>query len=114
MLSFNHIDEGLWFKATKEEVKVAADKKDLNESGLVTSQDKCQWKPVQEFIWCGFEWDTNNFRVSVTEEKRERIKAMVKEEWVTAKEMASLTGLIISCSRQQAGVQEFTPGSVSW
>ena len=40
--------------------------------------------------------------MSVTEEKRERIKAMAKEllkkEWVTVKEMAGLTGLIISCS----------------
>ena len=77
-------------------------KKDLGKLGLVTSQDKCQWEPVQKFVWCGFEWDTKNFRVSVTEEKRDRIKAMATEllgkEWVTAMEMAGLTGLIISCA----------------
>ena len=66
-------------------------KKDLVELGLVMSQDKCHCEPVQKFVWCGFEWDTKNFRVSVTKEMRERIMAMAKEflrkEWVTAIEM---------------------------
>ena len=48
MPSFIHIDDGLELKSTKEESRVATDmvKKDLDE--LV---DKCQWEPVQNFIW---------------------------------------------------------------
>ena len=67
---------------------VAADmvKEDLDELGLVTSQDMCQWEPAQEFVWCGFSRDIKNFRFSVTEEKR--IKSMAREllrkEQVTA------------------------------
>ena len=119
--SFIHIDDGLGFKATKEEATVAADmvRKDLEVLGLVTSRDKCQWEPVQEFVWCGFDWDTRNFTVSVTREKRDRIKTMAKElwgqEWVSAREMAGLTGLIISCAPAVGRAARFyTRFSVRW
>ena len=119
--SFIHIDDGLGFKATKKEASVAADmiKKDLDILGLVTSRDKCQWEPVQEFVWCGFNWDTKEFTVSVTEEKRDRIKAMARklcrQEWVSAREMAGLTGLIISCSPAVGRAARFyTRFSVRW
>ena len=46
-------------------------KKDLESLGLVTSVEKCQWQPVQKFEWCGFFWDLVEFRVRVTEEKKQ-------------------------------------------
>ena len=57
--SFIHIDDGLCFKDTKQEAREAAKmvKDDLDRLGLVTSPEKCQWDPVQRFVWfpVGFE-----------------------------------------------------------
>jgi hypothetical protein len=74
--SFIHIDDGLCFKDTKQEAREAAKmfKDDLDRLGLVTSPEKCQWEPVQRFVWCGFQWYLKEFRVEVTEEKRYRIR----------------------------------------
>ena len=102
--SFIQFDNGLGFKNTKDEAREAAKmvKEDLEKLGLVTSVEKCQWEPVQRFVWCGFLWDLKEFRVEVTEEKKDRIKAMAKEllgkSLVTAKEAAAFTGLVISCA----------------
>ena len=50
--SFIHIDDGLGFKNTEDEAREAARmvKEDLEELGLVTSVEKCQWEPVQRFV----------------------------------------------------------------
>ena len=102
--SYIHIDDGVMIKESKLECHKAAEtvRKDLEELGLVTSPDKCCWTPVQSFTWCGFDWDLKNFRVSVTKEKKDRIKVMAREfrgrKNVSVKEMAALTGLVISCS----------------
>jgi hypothetical protein len=79
--NFIHLDDGLGFKDTKEEARQAAMmvKEDLERLGLVTSKEKCMWEPVQQFVWCGFLWDLKEFRVEVTEEKKDRIKSMAKE-----------------------------------
>ena len=62
---------------------------------LVTSPKKCQWSPVQRFVWCGFQWALKEFRVEVTEEKRNRIKSMARDllgkSIVTMKELAAFT-----------------------
>ena len=50
--SFIHIDDGLGFKNTEDEAREAARmvKEDLEELGLVTSVEKCQWEPMQRFV----------------------------------------------------------------
>ena len=96
--SFIHIDYGLGFQATKEEARVAVDmvKKDLDDFGLVTSQDKCRGSLSRSSSGVGL------YGTSRTSEKRERNKSIAREllrkELMTAKEMAGLTGLIILCS----------------
>ena len=119
--SFIHIDDGLGFKATKEEARRAAEmvRKDLEILGLVVSPEKCQWEPVQEFSWCGFQWNLKEFTVSVTEEKQERIKKMAEElfgaKGVKVRDMAGLTGLVISCSLAVGRSARFyTRFSVAW
>ena len=99
-----HIDDGLGVANSKEEAEEAVKvvKKDLKELGLITSEAKCEWKPKQKITWCGFEWDTDQFRVRVTDKKLNRIKTAVndllKKKKATAKELAAITGLIISCA----------------
>jgi hypothetical protein len=87
--------------------------------GLVMSVDKCQWEPVQLFVWCGFKWDLKSFRVEVITEKKERIKQMAKDllgrQVVTAKEMSAFSGIVISCAPVVGRSARFyTRVSVSW
>ena len=119
--SYIHIDDGLGFKKTREEARIAANrvKEDLYQLGLITSEKKCQWDPVQVFIWCGFKWDLKNFRVEVTVEKKERIKKMAQDlldkQLVAVREMAAFTGLVISCAPAVGRSARFcTRASVAW
>ena len=119
--NYIHIDDGLVYKQTREECERAAKtvKDDLEELGLVTSPDKCCWIPQQQFTWCGFDWDLAEFTVAVTEDKRKRIKEMAGElkgkTMVMVKEVASFTGLVISCGPAIGRSSRFhTRSAVRW
>ena len=45
-------------------------KEDLQELGLVVSEEKCAWEPCQEFLW---------FKLMVPQDKKTRIKEMARE-----------------------------------
>ena len=116
-----HIDDGLGVAETKEEAERAANivKNDLEDLGLITSFDKCLWKPTQELVWCGFLWNLRTFTVEVTKKKVERIKSLAKEllkkKTVTVKEMSALTGLVVSCSPALGRSARFkTRASIMW
>ena len=116
-----HIDDGLGVAETKEEAARAANivKNDLEDLGLITSLDKCLWKPTQELVWCGFLWNLRTFTVEVTKKKAERIKSLAKEllkkKTVTVKEMSALTGLVVSCSPALGRSARFkTRASIMW
>ena len=116
-----HIDDGLGVAETKEEAVKAANlvKNDLEDLGLITSPDKCLWKPTQELVWCGFLWNLRTFTVEVTKKKVERIKSLAKEllkkNTVTVKEMSALTGLVVSCSPALGRSARFkTRASIMW
>ena len=91
--SYIHIDNGLGFMGSKKKAQKAAKvvRFDLKELGLVLSEEKCQWDPVQRFQWCGFLWDLADFRVEVPDDKVARIKDK-------ARRTAAFTGLVISCA----------------
>ena len=119
--NYIHIDDGLAFCNTEQECVQAAKviQDDLESLGLVTSPEKCCWKPTQTFTWCGFDWDTKQFTVAVTKDKKDRIKGIAREllgkDRVTVKDMASLTGLIISCGLAIGRSARFhTRSSVRW
>ena len=80
MRSYIHIDGGINIKGSKVECQRVAEtvKKDWMKLGLVTSSENCCWTPVQFFTRCGCDWDLQRFRVSVTKEKKDRIKAMAR------------------------------------
>ena len=73
---------------------------DLDNMGLITSEEKCVRTPTQLVVWCGFMWSTEEFTVSVTEGKVTRIKqlaaGLLEKSKVTVREVAALTGLVIS------------------
>ena len=87
-------------KKAEEAAKVV--RSDLMELGLVLSEEKCQWDPVQRFQWCGFLWDLAEFRVEVPDDKVARIKDMARElvdtDIVSARQTAAFTGLVKSCA----------------
>ena len=119
--SYLHIDDGLGFKPTLEEAKVAAKqvREDLQELGLVVSEEKCAWEPCQEFQWCGFDWDLKEFKVMVPQDKKTRIKEMARElmdsKTVMVKQVAAFTGLVISCTPAVGRSARFyTRTTVAW
>ena len=91
-----HIDNGLGVAKSKKEAEEAVKvvKKDLENLGLVTSELKCQWEPTQKIVWCGFEWDTKEYKVRVVEKKVDRIKKaaskFVKKNKASALEVAAV------------------------
>ena len=87
-------------KGAQEAAKVV--RSDLKELGLVLSEEKCQWDPVQHLEWCGFLWNLAEFRVKVPDDKVVRIKKMARElvdsNIVSARQTAAFTGLVIACA----------------
>ena len=87
--------------------------------GFVFSPEKCQWEPGQQFTWCGFDWDTKEFSVAVTIDKKSRIKLMSREllgsRVILVRVMAALTGLIISTAPAVGrNARVYTRVSVGW
>ena len=101
---FIHIDDGIGISKSKEgaakEARVVQD--DLKRLGLVTSPDKCEWTPTQSIVWCGFVWNTREWTVKIEEKKVLRIKEAAgkirSNSTATARQVAALAGLIISCT----------------
>ena len=99
-----HIDDGIVFAADK---KKATDlsrrvRKDLQEYGLLISEDKCSWGARRRIRWIGFEWDTANFKMFVPEDKLERTRKKIedllgkKTRKIPIKEVASFCSLMTS------------------
>ena len=119
--SYIHIDDGLGFMGSKKEAEKAAKvvRSDLKELGLVLSEEKCQWDPVQCFEWCGFLWNLAEFRVEVPSDKLARIKEMARElvdsNIVSARQTAAFTGLVIACAPAIGrSARFFTRITVAW
>ena len=99
-----HIDDRIVFVWSKEEatelsLKV---KKDLQDYGLLISEDKCSWGARRRIRWIGFEWDTAEFKLFVPEDKIERTTEKIKDvlrkgrKGIPIKEVASFCSLITS------------------
>jgi hypothetical protein len=75
-------------------------KSDLIQSGFVPNQEKSVWHPVRCIKWLGFMWNLEMKTLSVPEEKVARllvqIEAVLIAKKVSARQLASVTGLIIS------------------
>ena len=77
-------------------------KGDLVRAGLVENSAKCSWKPSQQAMWLGFDFDLEQGQISIPEDKNRALKvhlglAMGKLS-LRACDLASITGKIISMS----------------
>ena len=102
--TFIHVDDGIGSLRGRERAQAAADrmKEDLGRFGLLTSEDKCEWKVTQELEWTGFVINTKDFKVFVPERKIVKCESKIDELMekgggpVKLKELASVVSLIIS------------------
>ena len=96
-----HIDDGIIFAADKKKAIELSHRvrKDLQEYGLLISEEKCSWGARRRIRWIGFEWDTVKFMLFVPKDKLKRTKEKIKDllgkktKRIPIKELASFCGL---------------------
>ena len=100
---FVHLDDGFSFSNSKEQAlqNSAIVRSDLQKLGLLISEEKCQWGARNVLEWTGFIWDTNHFRLFVTDKKIAKALALVTELSqtigpVALRTVARLVGLLVS------------------
>ena len=86
-------------------------RKDIKDAGLVNSDDKCIWNPCQELIWLGLVWNSQNGTIAITKRRLDNIAKMVQDFisqkfFISAQELASFTGKIISTSAVTKNVSQ--------
>ena len=74
---------------------------DLRKSGFITNDKKSQWCPSQVLEWLGIIWNTIDGTISISERRVNSItksvdKILFSDRLVSARELASLVGRIIS------------------
>ena len=84
---------------------------DLREAGLITSEDKCMWQPCQELICLGLVWNSVRGTIAITQRRIDNITHTIQsidsqEFSVSARELASFTGKIISTSSVTKNVSQ--------
>ena len=99
-----HIDDGIVFVKGKEKAMELSRRvrKDLQDYGLLISEEKCLWGARRRIRWIGFEWDTVVFKLFVPEDKLKRTREKIEEllekkaEKILIKKLASFCGLMTS------------------
>ena len=78
---FLHIYDGFSFASSKEVAlqNSASVRADLIALGLLISEEKCSWGARTKLEWTGFNWDTVQFQLSVTERKLAKTEALISE-----------------------------------
>lgn len=51
---------------------------DLNALDFILADDKCQWKPAQEIVWLGLVWNTEIYKISVSNPRIQKLKGNIK------------------------------------
>ena len=98
---FLHIDDGFSFANSREVAlqNSATVRADLIALGLLISEEKCSWGARTQLEWTGFNWDTVQFQLSVTERKLAKALALISELScstgpVGIRQVAGLVGLL--------------------
>ena len=99
-----HIDNGIVFAGSKKKAMGLSNRvrKDLQDYGLLISEDKCLWGARRRIRWIGFVWDTVEFKLFVPEDKIKRTKEKVEEllekerERILIRKIASFFGVMTS------------------
>jgi hypothetical protein len=73
---------------------------DVISSGFVPNVEKCIWFPTQRLTWLGLDWDLKMKSLSIPQKKITKmlvsINAILVSRKVKARQLASVTGLIVS------------------
>jgi len=95
--------DGNYEKAYEASLAVRAD---LLKFGFVIAEEKCNWLPVQNLIWLGFEWDFKEGKLRVTQTRVDKIISCIESLFkklkdntyrlVRVKFLASIIGQLIS------------------
>ena len=99
-----YLDDGVIAVSGKEAAQKASHsvRADLVKAGFVEHSAKCTWEPTQRLCWLGFNLDLKIGFISVPLNKIQALKALLehasKQEMLTARQLASITGKIISMS----------------
>ena len=100
---FLHLDDGFSFSGTKEQTLANCEliRNDLLALGLLISEEKCSWGAKLVLDWTGFTWNSQLFRLFVTERKIVKAERLVAElanaqGQVTVRHVARLVGLLVS------------------
>ena len=97
-----YIDDGIAMAQGREEANTESKvvKDSLEAAGLVVNEEKSCWAPSQEVVWLEFIWNTGTGCICIPEEKLENLKGILQEvekaPCIRAKQLASITGKIIS------------------
>ena len=75
---------------------------DLVASGFVINQERSIWCPVQSIVWLGIVWNFEHGTIAVTDARigkiEERLSLILQKKLVSTRELASVTGSVISLS----------------
>lgn len=96
-----YLDDG-WVCDSKQNCILMSEnmQQDLLHAGFLVNEEKSIWNPVQKLEWLGFEWNLEVGYISIPihklESLRVKIKKLKEKDNVSAREIASIVGSIIS------------------
>ena len=99
-----YLDDGIVAVSGREAAENASHsiRADLAKAGLVEHSEKCTWEPTQKLCWLGFELDLEVGFILVPQYKITALQMLLErssgQESLTARQLASITGKIISMS----------------
>jgi len=97
------LDDGWLIDSNRDTCAVLATNiwSDLRKSGFITNDEKSQWRPSQVLEWLGIIWNTISGTITISERRESSIaksvdKILLSDRLVSARELASIVGRIIS------------------
>ena len=99
-----YLDDGLNIEDSLEQAHTASHQTrgDLYVAGFIVAEEKTIWHPVQYIDWLGIHWNSLDGCISIVDKRVEKAKKSIKETLkksrITARELASVVGSIISMS----------------
>ena len=99
-----YLDDGFIMDSTLEKTQRASHLVygDLVASGFVLNQEKSIWCPVQSIVWLGIVWNFEHGTIANTDARigkiEERLSLILQKKLVSTRELASVTGSVISLS----------------
>ena len=99
-----YLDDGFIMDSTLEKTQRASHLVygDLVASGFVINQEKSIWCPVQSIVLLGIVWNFEHGTIAITDARigtiEERLSLILQKKLVSTRELASVTGSVISLS----------------